>query len=86
VASALSRALGPSLPPALVSAFASPIVVAEALVRAVTSSGQAVLLPAGLLMLGGILRRLTRRDAPGDASSAQDESGSTMGKTAASSA
>ena len=60
--SAINHKLEPVLPPILVSAFTSPFVVAGALVRAMTSSGQVLLLPAGLLVVGA-LSRLRRRPA-----------------------
>lgn len=74
-AAALQRVLIPVLPPLVVSALTSPLVVIEALVRAVASSGQALLLPAGFLVLGVLarLRRLlghSRQSAPAAASGA----------------
>jgi len=59
---AIDHTLEPVLAPVLVSAFTAPLLVAGALVRAVTSSGQVLLLPAGLLVVGA-LSRLRRRPA-----------------------
>ena len=48
----INRLLGPVAPPALVDAVASPLVVLEALVAAVTSSSQALIIPGIVLLVG----------------------------------
>lgn len=48
----LDHLLGPAVPPALADAVVSPIVVLQALVAAMTSSSQSLIVPGAVLLLG----------------------------------
>jgi len=56
----VDRLLGPVLPPALVDAIASPLVLAETLLSAIVSSSSALLLPLTLFALALASRRFRR--------------------------
>lgn len=60
MATRVERLLGPVAPPALVDAVASPLVIFEALIDALTSSGQALIVP-GIAFLVGLGLPGTRR-------------------------
>jgi hypothetical protein len=48
----INRLLGPVAPPALVDAVTSPLVMLEALVAAMTSSSQSLIVPGIVLLVG----------------------------------
>lgn len=56
--------LSPVLPPAVVRAVASPLVIVEALAKALASSGQALIVPGIAFLFGfgvpGVRRRVDR--------------------------
>lgn len=63
IAAPIHRLLGPVAPPALVDAVASPLVILQALVVALTSSSQSLIVPGVALLLGlGARRRRTVSD------------------------
>jgi hypothetical protein len=58
----LDHLLGPAVPPALAEAVVSPIVVLQALVAAMTSSSQSLIVPGVVLLLGVGLPGRRRRN------------------------
>ncbi|HLA66098.1 MAG TPA: hypothetical protein VJP05_01235 [Acidimicrobiia bacterium] len=52
LATGIDRILSPVLPPAVVSVVASPIVILEALAKALASSGQALIIPGFAFLFG----------------------------------
>jgi hypothetical protein len=58
----LVAALAPVMPPAFVDAVTSPIVILEALLEAMASSGQALVIPFLAAGIGFFLPGLRRRD------------------------
>jgi len=58
----LDHLLGPAVPPVLADAVVSPIVVVQALVAAMTSSSQSLIVPGVVVLLGVGLPRRRRRN------------------------
>ena len=62
ISGGLTRLLSPVLPPAVVRVVASPVVILEALAKAVASSGQALIIPGFAFLFGfgvpGVRRRV----------------------------
>jgi hypothetical protein len=56
----IDHLLGPVVPPALADAVVSPIVVLQALVAAMTSSSESLVVPGVVLLLGAGLPRRKR--------------------------
>lgn len=58
----LVTALSPVMPPAFVDALSSPVVIFEALLEAMASSGQALVIPFIAAGIGFFLPGMRRRD------------------------
>jgi hypothetical protein len=57
----LYRILSPVLPPAVVDVVSSPFVIVDALFGAITSSGQALILPGIAFLFGVVIPGIRRR-------------------------